>query len=125
MALFRRAKWTECDVDHFKGKNIPCGWSAAAGQSQSAYVRGGLDPRDSTGGRSVGRLNAWNVRPAKSETESSRFFIRVRNCFQRRPAPNSCRHRDRRLARLSLHKSFTVHGKTNAWNSFYSKCHSD
>ncbi|KAH8601513.1 amidase family protein [Bisporella sp. PMI_857] len=34
------------------GSGIRCGWSAAAGQSQSAYVRGGLDMQDSIVGHS-------------------------------------------------------------------------
>ena len=40
-----------------RGKNIRRGWSATAGQSQSAYVRGGLDWSDSIGGHSVGQPN--------------------------------------------------------------------
>lgn len=73
-------KATLSELGYFKGKNIPCGWSAAAGQSKSAYVRGGLDPNDSIGGHSVNRARARDLRPAKSEIESSRFFIRVRYC---------------------------------------------
>lgn len=33
---------------------MPSGWSAVGGQTQSAYVRGGLDPNDSKDGHSVG-----------------------------------------------------------------------
>lgn len=32
---------------------MPSGWSAVGGQTQSAYVRGGLDPDDSKDGHSV------------------------------------------------------------------------
>lgn len=32
---------------------MPSGWSAGGGQTQSAYVRGGLDPNDSKDGHSV------------------------------------------------------------------------
>ncbi|MCJ1349375.1 hypothetical protein MMC31_007615 [Peltigera leucophlebia] len=45
-------KATLSELGYFKGKNIRCGWSATAGQSQSAYVRGGLDWSDSIGGHS-------------------------------------------------------------------------
>ena len=40
-------------TDESRGTGIRCGWSAAAGQAQSAYVRGGLDWDDSIGGHSV------------------------------------------------------------------------
>ena len=33
---------------------MPSGWSAVGGQTQSAYVRGGLDSNDSKDGHSVG-----------------------------------------------------------------------
>lgn len=32
---------------------MPNGWSAVGGQTQSAYVRGGIDPNDSHDGHSV------------------------------------------------------------------------
>lgn len=32
---------------------LPSGWSALGGQTQSAYVRGGLDPNDTKDGHSV------------------------------------------------------------------------
>lgn len=32
---------------------MPNGWSAVGGQTQSAYVRGGLDPNDTPEGHSV------------------------------------------------------------------------
>ena len=32
---------------------MPSGWSAVGGQTQSAYVRGGVDPNDSKDGHSV------------------------------------------------------------------------
>ncbi|KAH0593042.1 hypothetical protein MHUMG1_09289 [Metarhizium humberi] len=35
-----------------KGSMMPSGWSAVGGQTQSAYVRGGLDPDDSKDGHS-------------------------------------------------------------------------
>jgi amidase len=37
---------------------LPSGWSAVGGQTQSAYVRGGLDPDDSTDGHSVSYLDS-------------------------------------------------------------------
>ncbi|KAL8746982.1 MAG: hypothetical protein Q9190_001061 [Brigantiaea leucoxantha] len=40
------------ELNYYKGKNIPCAWSAAAGQAQSTYVHGGLDRTDSIGGHS-------------------------------------------------------------------------
>lgn len=45
-------KSTLSELSFHKGKNIRCAWSAAAGQAQSAYVRGGLDWNDSIGGHS-------------------------------------------------------------------------
>ncbi len=36
-----------------RGTGIRCGWSAVAGQAQSAYVRGVLDMEDSVVGHSV------------------------------------------------------------------------
>ncbi|KAL8823961.1 MAG: hypothetical protein Q9191_005407 [Dirinaria sp. TL-2023a] len=44
---------TLSELGFHKRKNIRCAWSAAAGQAQSAYVRGGLDWSDSIGGHSV------------------------------------------------------------------------
>ncbi|KAJ5083647.1 hypothetical protein N7456_013074 [Penicillium angulare] len=35
-----------------RGSDMPNGWSAVGGQTQSAYVRGGLDPKDSPEGHS-------------------------------------------------------------------------
>ncbi|KAI9768832.1 MAG: hypothetical protein M1840_004646 [Geoglossum simile] len=40
------------ELSNFKGSLIPSGWSAVGGQTQSAYVRGGLDPKDSKDGHS-------------------------------------------------------------------------
>ncbi|KUJ17163.1 amidase signature enzyme [Mollisia scopiformis] len=45
-------KTTMSEMAYFKGSGIRCGWSAAAGHSQSAYVRGGLDMEDSIIGHS-------------------------------------------------------------------------
>jgi hypothetical protein len=39
-----------------RSDGLPCGWSAVAGQGQSAYVRGGVDPKDSIGGHGVSDL---------------------------------------------------------------------
>lgn len=36
-----------------RGMGLRCGWSAVGGQCQSAYVRGGIDPNDQSGGHSV------------------------------------------------------------------------
>jgi hypothetical protein len=48
-------------ADHFlaRGGGLPCGWSATGGQSQSAYVRGGVRPDDTFGGHSVSMLFYW------------------------------------------------------------------
>ena len=48
------AKATLSEMSYWKGDSIRCGWSAAAGQGQSAYVRGGQDMNDGLGGHSVG-----------------------------------------------------------------------
>ena len=47
------AKATLSEMSYWKGDNIRCGWSAAAGHGQSAYVRGGQDMNDGLGGHSV------------------------------------------------------------------------
>jgi amidase len=38
---------------------MPNGWSAVGGQTQSAYVRGGIDPNDSHDGHSVSLYSFW------------------------------------------------------------------
>ncbi|KAK0631045.1 amidase signature domain-containing protein [Bombardia bombarda] len=37
---------------NFKGSEMPCGWSARGGQTQSPYVQGGWDPTEKFGGHS-------------------------------------------------------------------------
>jgi hypothetical protein len=39
-----------------RGVMLPSGWSAVGGQTQSAYVRGGLDLNDTKDGHSVSLL---------------------------------------------------------------------
>ncbi|KAG6989772.1 amidase [Physcia stellaris] len=45
-------KTTLSELAYYKDKRIRCAWSAAAGQAQSAYVRGGQDWNDGPGGHS-------------------------------------------------------------------------
>ncbi|KAF2756644.1 amidase signature enzyme [Pseudovirgaria hyperparasitica] len=40
------------ELGFFKGEGLPCGWSMVGGQTQSAYVRGGVQPDDTPGGHS-------------------------------------------------------------------------
>lgn len=44
---------------------MPNGWSAVGGQTQSAYVRGGIDPNDSHDGHSVSLYSFWNKKLLK------------------------------------------------------------
>ena len=46
-------KTTLSELAYYKDKRIRCAWSAAAGQAQSAYVRGGQKWDDGLGGHSV------------------------------------------------------------------------
>jgi len=41
------------ELSNFKGKELPSGWSAVGGQTQSPYVRGGVQPGDSKDGHSM------------------------------------------------------------------------
>ncbi|TAQ88975.1 hypothetical protein B7494_g2695 [Chlorociboria aeruginascens] len=40
-------------IHRVRGNMLPSGWSAVGGQTQSAYVRGGLDPEDTKDGHSA------------------------------------------------------------------------
>ncbi|KAH0557049.1 hypothetical protein GP486_005161 [Trichoglossum hirsutum] len=40
------------ELSYWKGTGLSCGWSAVGGQTQSAYVRGGIEAGDSFGGHS-------------------------------------------------------------------------
>ncbi|KXT12042.1 hypothetical protein AC579_4682 [Pseudocercospora musae] len=50
MIVLGKASMSE--MSFWKGSDIPCGWSAANGQAQSAYVYGGVDKDDSVAGHS-------------------------------------------------------------------------
>ncbi|MCJ1357711.1 MAG: hypothetical protein MMC33_007707 [Icmadophila ericetorum] len=41
------------ELSNFKGKDLPSGWSAVGGQTQSPYVRGGVQQGDSKDGHSM------------------------------------------------------------------------
>ena len=77
----------------YRGEDQICGWSAVGGQSQSAYVRGGLREDDTPGGHSVRRstklhdtlrLTKGNIRTLEAlrlvqQSASARASLRSRS----------------------------------------------
>ncbi|KAG6366464.1 hypothetical protein INS49_000641 [Diaporthe citri] len=61
------------EFSNSRGSMMPSGWSAVGGQTQSAYVRGGLDPNDTKDGHSsfwivfwfsTGRAALYTIKPS-------------------------------------------------------------
>ncbi|KAK7699196.1 hypothetical protein SLS64_011825 [Diaporthe eres] len=57
------------EFSNSRGSMMPSGWSAVGGQTQSAYVRGGLDPDDTKDGHSCeDTTNAYEIVKGKAKS---------------------------------------------------------
>lgn len=94
---------------------MPNGWSAVGGQTQSAYVRNGFDASDSKEGHSVRPCSAHRSKPGliTISLEPLRLIDRLGSRSRRWLWTICNRHRNRRVPRLSVRSSSSIHNQAD------------
>lgn len=100
-----------------RGQDQICGWSAVGGQSQSAYVRGGLQEDDAPSGHSVSShvskvVSTLLIHPF---AESWRLLFGICHFSQCRLSPSGNWHRNIGILDFTGLEGGPLHDQTNDW----------